>query len=89
MNLALLNSVLQTMQKKMALKQMFLKLIDPSSVFDASVPDSASIPFVPILSDPHSFENIINLLYVIKKYDESFWRRGELFGSAIFLFFSL
>lgn len=48
-----------------------------------------SVPYAPISSDIHSCENLTNLFYLIKKFDQQFWRRGEVYGSVIFGFFSL
>ena len=68
---------------------MFIKLVDDSVVLDDSLDESVELPFTPILSEPYSFENLIKLHMVIKKFDSKFWFRGEVFGSAIFICFSL
>ena len=51
--------------------------------------DSVAIPFTPVVSDEYSFENIMKLFAVIKRFDSKFWLRGETFGSLIFICFSL
>ena len=69
----------------MHLKQMFMKLIEPSSLYHSSIKNIPMvIPHAPILSDPRSFENLIVLLNLIKKFDSKFWARGEIFASVIF-----
>ena len=85
MSVMLLQLVMLVVHKKMHLKQMWLKLIEETTLFHGSVEHIHHlIPSAPILSDPKSFENIIVLLYVIKKFDAKFWLRGEVFGSVLF-----
>ena len=67
-----------------------MKLIEPTTVLHSSVNDlSIYVPHAPVISDPTSFENHINLLNVIKKFDDKYWLRGEVFGSTIFLIYTI
>ena len=69
----------------MHLKQLFMKLIEPSSLFHSSIQNYPMvIPHAPVLSDAKSFENLIMLLNLINKFDSKFWLRGEVFGSVIY-----
>ena len=66
-----------------------MKMIHPETKIDSGLSDTHGIPYAPFMSDPSSFENIINLLYVINKFDSKFWKRGEVFGSILFVWLSL
>ena len=89
MSVMLLQLVMLVVHKKMHLKQMWLKLIDETALFHSSVEHIHHlIPSAPVLSDPKSFENLIVLLYVIKKFDAKFWLRGEVFGTVLFFCFA-
>ena len=69
----------------MHMKQMWLRMIEETTLFHSSVAHiDHVIPTAPVLSDPASFENLIILLYIIKKFDAKFWLRGEVFGSVLF-----
>ena len=67
---------------------MFLRLIEPTATLDGPI-SHVTIPFVPILSDQRSMENVINLIQVINRFDQTMWFRGEIFGSVIFASFSI
>jgi hypothetical protein len=64
-------------------------MIDPEESIDGSLNDEAIIPFAPVLSDTHSVESLVDLMFVIKKYDSNFWYRGEVFSSLSFGVLSL
>ena len=41
------------------------------------------------MTSPRYIDNLNNLLKVLKDMDHKFWMRGEIFGSIIFIIYSL
>ena len=47
------------------------------------------LPEIAVMSSPRYIDNLNNLLKLLKDMDHKFWMRGEIFGSIIFIIYSL